>query len=650
MTVEVEQGTADVPAVGLVRQLGIRLDQADQWLVASEAPPDSWFAAVSRLTVDAALAREDAALRDVRERLFDAAARLMTGAGDIAQRAAGRMLATAEIADWAVVRAAPAAAAAALEPESWASRILAFIAAHPECTNSDIERDLEVSTSEVSRSGRRLARLGVVVARRVGRENRWSVTPRGRSSLAGLATHLHGAVVGTGSDGEATAVSAGPGGDVAPFLPEVAVLRAVATADSRLSVDQLVAATGLSRRDVAAAVARLTQSQYLVPHPPSRDEREDDGWVQLAVGDSPQRAVGITVQQGVVMGVLTTMTAQRASGPRHVPVDTSDPAAVAEAASTMARELLASEQVPPERVIGIGVNLPGHVDGNSGTVIFSPFLGGDRRWDNVPLARMIGERSGLKVVLENDVNALAVYAQAFGAARGLSNIAVVYIAPTGGVGAGLVVDRRLVHGHSWAAGELGHIPVPGSDRPCRCGHVGCLEASMYVSTLSDRMVANGGTAVDTYAAGSAVAHTEEEAAEDGPARRAFRAAGRDFGIGLAAVMNLVNPERLLLSGPMELMNLDGYASARAFDAGLTETFEAHGFSDLGKKEMIDRAYQSPYDAALGAGAVLLRRTVYATPQEVPQTAEAAVPWLVTEPEDESRSEQALAFMVGVGVA
>jgi len=512
---------------------------------------------------------------------------------------------------------------------SEAGRMLLAIAEADGRTNEEIAEATGLSITQVSRTGARLVRDGWASSSRQGRKNGWTLTPNG----ARIAEVLRRGAP-----------------DLPAFLPEVTVLRAVATADTRLSVDQLVMATGLTRRAVATAVARLTRANYLVPHEPSADEGQDDGWVQLAVSDSPQRAVGITVQPGILLGVLTTMTAQWASDPHRMRVDTSDPEKVVEAVSTMTQELLESKDVDRERVVGVGVNLPGHVDGDSGTVAFSPFLGGGRRWENVELARRIRDRSGFKVVLENDVNALAVHAQAFGGARGLSNVAVVYIAPNGGVGAGLIVDRRLVHGHSWAAGELGHIPIPGSNRRCRCGNVDCLETSTYVSTLSDRMEAYGGGRVETFAAGAAVAQTEEESGVDGPATKAFHCAGRDFGVGLAAVVNMVNPEKLLLSGPIELTNTDGYASARAFDAGLAETFNAHGFGGLGDRRIVERPYQSPFDAALGAAATLLRRTVYATPAEVPQTAMNAVPWLPSTSREPRAGDGMQAGMVAVGGA
>lgn len=514
---------------------------------------------------------------------------------------------------------------------SESGRMLLAIANLDGRTNEKIAEATGLSITQVSRTGARLVREGWATSSRLGRVNAWSLTPNGERA----ATILSSSVKSFDALGLR---------DVAAIPPEVAVMRAAAaTADSRVSVASLTDSTGLGRREVSAAVANLTREQYLVPQAPSENENVDDG--QLAVDDSPQRAIGITVQPGVLLGVLTTMTAQWAGQPFRIGVDTTDPEKVIAAAGRMAEKLVSDGGLDRDRVVGIGINLPGHVDGDTGTVVLSHSFGDGNPWTNVKLAQRLKDYSNFEVVLENDVNALAVHARSFGAARGLSNVAVVYIAPNGGVGAGLIVDGRLVHGHAWAAGELGHIPVPGSTSPCRYGHVGCVEASMYVSRLGQLIHQDDRQGIDSYSQAAALAESEYRTGSGGPATQAFQCAGRDFGVALAAVVNLVNPEKLLLSGPMELTSTDAYASARAFDAGLAETFRAHRFGGLGDTDIVQRAYQGSYDAAMGAAATLLRRTVYATPAEVPPTATNAVPWLPSELKPAERRQAKIAALV-----
>jgi predicted NBD/HSP70 family sugar kinase/DNA-binding MarR family transcriptional regulator len=572
---------------------------------------------MGRLTLDAVLAGEREVLREVSDALFDAAAILHPDCSEKSQRAAGRLLAMAEFADLAVSRAAPAMAAAELGPNTWAARMLAFVAENPDCTNSDFTSELKVDKTEVSRSGRRLILLGVAACRRVGRENRWSITPRGRSSLARLqslsAASLPGATPDQGIVTPAQAVPA-----------EVQVMRRLLESDDQQSVAAVAEVTGLSPHAAAGAVARLARKSYVVPHAPTEDLGDETriGW---GVGDSPLRAIGVTIQPDHLRGVLTTMDAQWVPPGICREINTSDPVTVAAAVADLAEELAEAGGVSRQSIVGIGVNLSGHIDGDSGTVVSSHALGRER-WKAVQFAQQVRESSGFEVVIENDCNALALHAHTFGAARGYDDVVVVFIAPNGGVGAGIIVEGRLMPGHAWAAGEMGHLPIAGSTWQCRCGHIGCLETSMYVSTLSDRIVAGGGPPVATLAEAAHTAHVEDTQGVDGPALQSFRASGRDFGVGLAAVANLIDPQKVMLTGPVEFLNPDTHRSAREFDRGLRETFAAHGFNRSGDGRTIARAYQSPYDAAIGAAGVLLRRTVYAAPSETPETAANAVPW------------------------
>jgi LCP family protein required for cell wall assembly len=181
-------GNAGEPRPGVVaeidRLLNSALDAAEKGAVLS----DGWFSAMSMLTVDAALAADREALRLAREGLYDVAATLAPRSRDPLQLVAGRLTAIADVAESALFRAAPVFAAAELEPGSWAHRMLRHVADHPACRNIDVEQALgQVDATEVSRCGRKLLELGVVVRRRLGRKNRWSITPRGTSVLAATA-------------------------------------------------------------------------------------------------------------------------------------------------------------------------------------------------------------------------------------------------------------------------------------------------------------------------------------------------------------------------------------------------------------------------------------------------------------------------------
>ncbi len=208
--------------------------------------------------------------------------------------------------------------------------------------------------------------------------------------------------------------------------------------------------------------------------------------------------------------------------------------------------------LPPNhsKLCGIGVCLPGAVNTSRGVVPQSPNLPG---WKGLPLAKMLGGRFKLPVCMVNDANAAAIGEMLFGAAKGSKNF--IYVTVSTGVGGGIVINGRLLEGSSFVAGEVGHTTVvPGGDL-CNCGKRGCLEA--YTSGTSiERYVAKkiretNYQALEKFRFEGRLSARELSAAarqKDPLALAAFGRAGRYLGIGLANVLNTVNPSLAVLGG------------------------------------------------------------------------------------------------------
>ena len=126
---------------------------------------------------------------------------------------------------------------------------------------------------------------------------------------------------------------------------------------------------------------------------------------------------------------------------------------------------------------GIGIGAP-NAQYYRGTIEFAPNL----PWKGViPLAEMINKKTGVKVALTNDANAAAVGEMAFGGARGMKNFIVLTLGT--GLGSGIVINGRLVYGHTAFAGELGHMVIISNGRECGCGKKGCLETYASASGI-----------------------------------------------------------------------------------------------------------------------------------------------------------------------
>ncbi|MEA2285944.1 MAG: glucokinase [Solirubrobacteraceae bacterium] len=211
-----------------------------------------------------------------------------------------------------------------------------------------------------------------------------------------------------------------------------------------------------------------------------------------------------------------------------------------------AREASAGE------IAAVGVGIPCLIEPRRGVAMACNHL----PLVDVPVRALLAERLGLPVVLDNDANA-ALFAEArFGAARGASHVVMLTLGT--GIGGGLLVDGRILRGASGAAGELGHISIERQGPPCpgNCPNRGCLEA--FVS--GPALAAAGGRAAEAEPGsglGQALAGGREimgplvtELAHDGDAvaREVLAGLGRDLGVGIVSLVNIFNPEVVVIGG------------------------------------------------------------------------------------------------------
>ncbi len=134
-------------------------------------------------------------------------------------------------------------------------------------------------------------------------------------------------------------------------------------------------------------------------------------------------------------------------------------------------DLLGSRGIAAGELEAVGLSVPGPIDRDAGLLMHPPNLSG---WGEVPASKILGERLGCPVYLENDANAAALAEWRFGAGQGASDM--VYLTMSTGVGGGLILGGRLYRGRIGSAGELGHVPVEWPGERCACGLRGCLEA------------------------------------------------------------------------------------------------------------------------------------------------------------------------------
>lgn len=206
---------------------------------------------------------------------------------------------------------------------------------------------------------------------------------------------------------------------------------------------------------------------------------------------------------------------------------------------------------PPKTVRALALGAPGPLDTVKGIIHLAPNL----QWQNVPIKQILEERLSLPVLLDNDANLAALGEHVFGAGRGEENM--VYITVSTGVGGGLVLGGRLYRGSTDGAGEIGHMTVSPGGSLCSCGNRGCLEAvasgtaiAREARELVDR---GGGRRILAEAGGdpgliTAAVVAKAAAAGDPEAASIVREAVRFLGIGIANILNLLNPSLVVLGG------------------------------------------------------------------------------------------------------
>lgn len=213
-------------------------------------------------------------------------------------------------------------------------------------------------------------------------------------------------------------------------------------------------------------------------------------------------------------------------------------------------DVMKESKVAKELVEGIGFGFPGQIDCDNGIVRLAPNIPG---WVNIPIADIVSKEFGIPVKVDNDVRCAALAELNFGAGKGAVNMICITVGT--GIGSGLIVNGKLVRGVSNAAGELGHIKLQMENGPlCGCGDHGCLEAfasGPAIVAMAEEYVRGGkSTKYRELAKNEITPYYVCEAAKQGDvvAKKIFEIIGNYIGIGLASVVNLLNPEKIVIGG------------------------------------------------------------------------------------------------------
>ncbi len=316
-----------------------------------------------------------------------------------------------------------------------------------------------------------------------------------------------------------------------------------------ISRAQVARITGLSRSTCSQLVDQLIGARLVVE---TGTDASTGGRkpILLSVNYEAGRAIGVKLMQDRIIAALVDVAGESLASVEE-PVDSfRDPPRYLRDLEGTIRNLLerSGRQKNGRKILGIGIGMSGLVDAERGVSIRSSILG----WNNVAIKAPLEKAFRLPVHLENDVNTLAIGQKWLGLGREVDDFLCVTIGM--GVGAGIIVGGNLYRGAHHGAGEFGHTKV--SDAPdaprCSCGCRGCVEAyasnPAIVAWVEQELARGRDSALRREAKVTHEKVVAHAASGDPLAQEAFRRAGRYLGLGISNLIDLLDPEMIIVGG------------------------------------------------------------------------------------------------------
>ncbi|AHH94557.1 ROK family transcriptional regulator [Kutzneria albida] len=313
--------------------------------------------------------------------------------------------------------------------------------------------------------------------------------------------------------------------------------------DGPLSRHELSGTTGLSAATVSNVTGELVEDRLVV----EAGLVESDGGrprVLLRVDPGYAHVIGIDLgETGVKVELFDLVMNRLAAVDNPLPASHPDPAAVVAEIATGLDEVISTAEVDPGSVLGVGIGVPGIVEQGPTVLVHAQTIG----WDSVPLVDLLrAAGTDLPLFVDNGAKTLGQAEMWFGAGRGARHAVIALIGS--GVGAAVITDGASYRGATSSAGEWGHTTISYGGRACRCGALGCLEAYVGAEGVLDRYRRGRGGRVAEQDEQSGLDALITAAGRSKAAAKVLEETAGYLGSGIANLINLFNPERIVLGG------------------------------------------------------------------------------------------------------
>ncbi|WP_331769916.1 ROK family transcriptional regulator (plasmid) [Embleya sp. NBC_00888] len=366
--------------------------------------------------------------------------------------------------------------------------------------------------------------------------------------------------------------------------------------DGPLSRQELSGLTGLSAATVSNVVGELVDSG-IVGEAGALDSSGGRPRVLLRVEPGHASVIGVDVGETRVRVELFDLSMREiARDDMALSAQGADVEEVVRHILTGITKVIGEAGVDPATIMGVGIGVPGLVEHGPELLVHGQTTG----WDAVPLLRLLREGTDLPLVIDNGAKTMGQAEMWFGAGRGAENAVMILLGS--GIGASIVTNGKPYRGSTTSAGELGHLTVNVRGRRCRCGALGCLEAYVGAEAVLDSYrelrpddVLTGADEETRLAALVAAADISAAAAE------VLETTALYLGVGIGNLINLLNPQRVVLGGWAGLV-----VGARMLPAIQSHAAE-HSLRRPFEGTIIELARLGPDAVALGAATLPIER-------------------------------------------
>ncbi|WP_281888427.1 ROK family transcriptional regulator [Paenibacillus sp. YYML68] len=359
-----------------------------------------------------------------------------------------------------------------------------------------------------------------------------------------------------------------------------------------ISRADISARSGLNKATVSALVNELLESS-LVTETGLGESSGGRKPMLLLFNDQAGYAIGVDLGVNYILAMITDLSGNVVKERKVELTDLSVESVLDKLKKTI-HALIRKAPPSPYGIVGIGVGVPGLVD-DQGAVLSAPNLG----WDNVPLRELLQTEFGVEVEIDNEANAGALGEKEFGAARTVSNL--LYISVGIGIGAGIILGDSLYRGVSGFSGEVGHMTLAEDGMRCGCGNRGCWETFASEKALLHKAQASLPIGSGELPSLPLLLQQAKRADADAEkVRELFAGIGHWLGVGIANLVNVFNPELVVIGNRMSL-------AGEWMTAAIHDTLDSRSLAFHRKHTSIAYSELGMSSSALGAASMAINR-------------------------------------------